>query len=48
MANGMNPDQTALKGEQSDLGLHCLLMPLCSNLSGVYVWIDFYALSVKL
>ena len=28
MANCVGPDQTAPK-EQSDLGLHCLLKPIC-------------------
>ena len=28
MANSVGPDKTASK-EQSDLGLHCLLRPIC-------------------
>ena len=48
MANGVNTDQTAPQGGQSDLGLHCLLMPACSNLLGKYIWIYFYASSVKI
>ena len=28
MANSADPDQIALK-DQSDLGLHCLLKPIC-------------------
>ena len=28
MANSVDPDQTLLQ-EQSDLGLHCLLIPFC-------------------
>ena len=30
MANSVDPDQTA-SSEQSDLGLHCLLRPICPN-----------------
>ena len=30
MANSVDPDQTAPK-KQSDLGLHCLLRPICPN-----------------
>ena len=36
MANSVDPDQTAPSGavkEQSDLGLHCLHMPLSDTLS---------------
>ena len=29
MANNVDPDQTA---EQSGLGFHCLLSPICSNI----------------
>ena len=29
-ADSVDPDQTAPK-EQSDLGLHCLLRPVCPN-----------------
>ena len=37
MANSVDPDQTAVCGpapfaEQSDLGLHCLLRPICPNI----------------
>ena len=32
MANNVDPDQTAPEQEQSDLGLHCLHMPLCQTL----------------
>ena len=31
MANSVDPDQTATK-EQSDLGLHCLHIPVCQTL----------------
>ena len=31
LANIVGPDQTAL-WEQSDLGLHCLLRPICANI----------------
>ena len=31
MANSVNPDQTAPSKEQSDLGSHCLLRPICLN-----------------
>ena len=30
MANSVDPDQTLLQ-KQSDLGLHCLLRPICPN-----------------
>ena len=30
ITNSVDPDQTALY-DQSDLGLHCLLRPICSN-----------------
>ena len=32
MANSVDPDQTAPLQEQSDLGLHCLHMPICQQL----------------
>ena len=31
IANSVDPDQTAPYKEQSDLDLHCLLRPICSN-----------------
>ena len=34
MANSVDPDQTASEEavqKQSDLGLHCLLRPICPN-----------------
>ena len=31
MAKSVDPDQTAPR-EQSDLGLHCLLRPICPNI----------------
>ena len=33
MANSVDPDQTASSeaNKQSDLGLHCLLRPICPN-----------------
>ena len=31
MANSVDPDQTAYLQKQSDLGLHCLLRPICPN-----------------
>ena len=33
MANSVDPDQTALLKEQSDLGLHCLPRPVCPKFS---------------
>ena len=33
MANSVDPDLTA---EQSDLGLHCLHVPLCLHIQGKY------------
>ena len=44
MANSVDPDQTApddqtAPQEQSDLGLHCLLRPICSNIENLYgIW----------
>ena len=35
MANGTAPDQS-LHIAASDLGLHCLLMPICQNTLGKY------------
>ena len=35
MANSVDPDQTAPE-EQSDLGLHCLLRPICPNTYNFY------------
>ena len=35
MANSEDPDQTA-PCEQSDLGLLCLLIPICPNTYGLY------------
>ena len=35
MAKSVDPDQT-LHVEQSDLGLHCLLMPNCPNINNFY------------
>ena len=29
MTNSVDPDQTAPREEQSDLGLHCLPRPVC-------------------
>ena len=37
MANSVDPDQTAPK-EQFDLGLHCLLRPVCPSLRSEYLW----------
>ena len=31
LANSVDPDQTASEQKQSDLGLHCLLRPICPN-----------------
>ena len=35
MANSVDPDQTP-QSAASDLGLHCLQRPICSNTSGCY------------
>ena len=32
MANSVDPDQTAPREEQSDLGLHCLPRPICPKI----------------
>ena len=36
MANSVDPDQTASSKKQSDLGLHCLLRPICPNTLNLY------------
>ena len=36
IANNVNPDQTALQ-DQFNLDLHCLLWPICLNISGTYI-----------
>ena len=36
MANLVVPDQTAPFKEQSDMGLHCLLIPRCPNIHKIY------------
>ena len=44
MANSVDPDQTLLQ-KQSDLGLHCLLRPICPNTQNLYgtsgQWVGF-------
>ena len=35
MANSVDPDQM-LQNAASDLGLHCLLRPVCPNMKGYY------------
>ena len=36
MVNSVDPDQTAPPKEQSDVGLHCLLRPICPNTYNFY------------
>ena len=36
IANSVDPTQTAPFKEQSDLGLHCLLRPICPNTKEFY------------
>ena len=46
LANSVDPDQTAPK-EQSDLGLHCLLIQFCSNIYNYYISVYFQSLSKR-
>ena len=48
MANNVDPDQTAPREEQSDLGLHCLLRPVRPKIEehyGIGRQIDFFSFS---